>query len=261
MIELAVTLISLSVGGLILILYYSYNGTYKKFQKVLVPQHFADTPEVQDTITLTVEKGRIPTWLTGGVMYRIGRMESVSSYIYIYISKPSCFAGPGRFNIKENDGSIYVIRHAFDGLPFLHRFEVNGQTQILKYNSRLLAKGLESKIKNKTFKGGLFFGHMPQLTFYEWLVDFYSRLANLVLFPKPVDESAPDEQAVGVTATPNFPLPPNMAKNDNEKVLVSKTDANILQKIHAETLGKLINHAYIRKTKKNELSLRTPTYL
>jgi torulene dioxygenase len=129
----------------------------------------------------------------------------------------------------------------------MHRFEVNGQTQTLKYNSRLLAKGLESRIKDKKFKGGLFFGHIPQMTFYEWLVDFYFRFMNFVLFPKPRKGNRADGQSVGVTVTSNFPLPLSIIKSNNENVLVTKTDANVLQKIHSETLGELINYTQMNR--------------
>lgn len=81
--ELVVTLISLPVGGLILALYYSYNDVYKKFRDILPSYQLADTPEVQDPITLTVEQGKIPNWLTG-VMYRIGKMKLIYSRVYIY---------------------------------------------------------------------------------------------------------------------------------------------------------------------------------
>lgn len=125
----------------------------------------------------------------------------------------------------------------------MHRFEVNGATQTLKYNSRMLAKSLETKIKNKTFKGLIFFGHIPEMTFPEWLYNFYVRFNHLILFPKSRHDGRPDGQAVGVTVTPNFPLPARIKKTDNENVLVSKTDANVLQKIHAETLGKYLYHS------------------
>lgn len=122
----------------------------------------------------------------------------------------------------------------------MHRFEVNGSTQTLKYNSRMLAKSLETEIKNKSFKGLIFFGHIPEMTFPQWLYNFYVRFNNLILSPKPRHDGRPDGQSVGVTVTPNFPLPARIKKADGENVLVSKTDANVLQKIHAETLGKYL---------------------
>lgn len=103
----------------------------------------------------------------------------------------------------------------------------------------MLAKSLENKFKDNSFKGLIFFGHIPEMSFPQWLYNFYVRLNTLVLFPKPISESAPDSQAVGVTVTPNFPLPARIKNSDKENVLVSKTDANLLQKVHAETLGKI----------------------
>lgn len=104
----------------------------------------------------------------------------------------------------------------------------------------MLAKSLENKIKDKSFKGLIFFGHIPEMSFSQWLYNFYVRLNNMVLFPKPRHEGAPDGQSVGVTVTPNFPLPASIKNSDKDNVLVSKTDANVLQKVHAETLGKYL---------------------
>ncbi|KAI8646848.1 carotenoid oxygenase [Parasitella parasitica] len=215
MMSVIFALFSVPIGGLVLFLYrYYYSDIYKRFQVILKSHKLKNTPEVQDPIVLQIESGQIPSWLNG-IMYRIG---------------------PGRFNIQQNDGSTFNIRHAFDGLPFMHRFEINGSNQTLKYNSRMLAKSLESKLKDKSYRGLIFFGHIPETSFTQWLYHFCMRVNNMVLFPKARQRGAPDGQSVGVTATPNFPLPTGIKKTDNENVLVSKTDANVLQKIHAETL-------------------------
>ncbi|RCH80605.1 hypothetical protein CU098_002197, partial [Rhizopus stolonifer] len=186
---------------------------YAKFQEIISPEPLPDSTEVQEPIRLQVESGHIPSWLNG-IMYRIG---------------------PGIFNIKQKDGSVFSIRHGFDGLPFMHRFQVDGQAQSLKYNSRLLAKSIQKEIEEKKYRFLFFFGHIPKVTFSQWISEFYARLSNIVLFPQPRHQHRPDGQSVGVTATPNYPLPSSMSK-ENKHVLVSKTDANILQKIHAETL-------------------------
>ncbi|OBZ87231.1 Beta,beta-carotene 9',10'-oxygenase, partial [Choanephora cucurbitarum] len=203
----------LPVASVTLLLCYCYHGSYRKYRKLLASEPFNNSKEIKDPIHLKLESGQIPSWLNG-IMYRIG---------------------PGIFNIKQNDGAVFSIRHGFDGLPFMHRFEVNGQTQALKYNSRLLAKSIEQDIENKSYNFLVFFGHLSDVGFMQWLKQFIARLMDLVLFPKPRHQHRPDGQSVGVTATPNFPLPTNMTQ-ENERVLVSKTDANILQKVHADTL-------------------------
>ncbi|KAI9480628.1 MAG: carotenoid oxygenase [Benjaminiella poitrasii] len=207
------TVFIVPLGCLLFGLYYYFNNVYNKFLDVIRTNYVPDSLEVKDPIILHVESGKIPSWLNG-IMYRIG---------------------PGKFNIQQEDGSIFSIRHAFDGLPFMHRFEVNGETQTLKYNSRLLAKSVESSIEQKTYKGMIFFGHQPYMNFSRWLSNFWARIYNLVLFPEAYETLPPDGQMVGVTATPNFPLPASL-KSEKETVLVAKTDANVLQKVHAETL-------------------------
>ncbi|KAI9480627.1 MAG: carotenoid oxygenase [Benjaminiella poitrasii] len=203
-----------TVVFLILLCYCCYNDIYYKFRSILLLTELHNTPEVPIPTLLELQGGQIPSWLTG-VMYRIG---------------------PGRFNIQQVDGSIFSIRHVFDGLPFMHRFELDGQSQTVKYNSRCLAKTFESRIQTRSFKGILFFGHVSDMTFFEWLYHFFARVANQVVYVMWGRHDCPDGQIVGVTATPNFPLPASLDKSKDDHVLVSKTDANVLQKIHAETL-------------------------
>lgn len=199
------------------VLHTKYNNVYKKYEEVFSGHQLKDTPETEDPITLQLTSGQVPLWLNG-IMYRIG---------------------PGKFNIKQADGSTFSIKHAFDGLSFMHRFRIDGTTQTLKYNSRCLAKSLEKDIEQNSFKGLIFFGFIPKLSFSSWLYHFWVRLDHYVLRSKPRASNRKDAQNVGVTVTPNFPLPSSWEKN-NESVLVSKTDANMLQKIHAETLRKII---------------------
>ncbi|KAI7893570.1 carotenoid oxygenase [Mucor mucedo] len=194
-------------------LYSKYNNVYKKYQDVFSGYEMKDTPETEDPITLQLTSGSFPSWLNG-IMYRVG---------------------PGKFNIKQDDGSTLVIKHAFDGLSFMHRFRIDGTTQTLKYNSRCLAKSLEKALAQNSFKGLIFFGFIPVLSFSRWLYHFWARLDQYVLRPRSRASNKADGHNVGVTVTPNFPLPSKWEKN-NQSVLVSKTDANILQKIHAETL-------------------------
>jgi torulene dioxygenase len=81
--------------------------------------------------------------------------------------------------------------------------------------------------------------HVLKLSFFEWARRIVTRFDKLVIRPISPSSKKPDEAPVGVTASPNFPLPRQMNKlSENENVLVAKTDANFLQKINAETLGK-----------------------
>ena len=63
-----------------------------------------------------------------------------------------------------------------------------------------------------------------------------------IFFTGIIDRSDPSSMMVGVTPTPNFPMPVNWVERSKELLgehhLVSKTDLNVLQQIHANTLGK-----------------------
>lgn len=209
-----ITIIALIAGISIYLLYSNYKNVYKKYQAIFQSYQLTDTPETQDPITLQLTSGQVPFWLNG-TMYRIG---------------------PGKFNIKQTNGSTFSIKHAFDGLPFMHRFQIDGSAQTLKYNSRCLAKTIERNIEERSYKGLIFFGHVPIMSFIQWVYYFLNRLDSLVLRPK--TNESPDAHSVGVTVTPNFPLPSHWRAEGQQPVLVSKTDANVLQKIHAETLGR-----------------------
>jgi torulene dioxygenase len=84
----------------------------------------------------------------------------------------------------------------------------------------------------------IFFGYCPRFSFLDWLLRFIIRIDQLIIRPIVPSQQAPDFQAVGVTATPNYPIPSHYrTTGKNERILVSKTDANTLQKINPETLG------------------------
>lgn len=51
---------------------------------------------------------------------------------------------------------------------------------------------------------------------------------------RPTKNSKPSDRQIGVTVTPNFPLP--ASNTDRDRSLVAKTDANMLQKVNSETL-------------------------
>ncbi|KAI8881430.1 hypothetical protein K501DRAFT_274588 [Backusella circina FSU 941] len=201
-------------ASITIFLYKAYNGTYKKFQQVQ-SNTFANTPEIHDPVSLNSVCGSIPNWLNG-IMYRIG---------------------PGMFQIERDDGSVFSIQHTFDGLPFMHRLEISGKNQSVKYNSRLLAKSLTSDIKQRKDDILIFFGHVLKLSFFEWAKRIVTRINQVVIHPIEPSSKKPDGGLVGVTASPNFPLPPRFNKPaEKENVLIAKTDANYLQKINSETL-------------------------
>ncbi|RCH87533.1 hypothetical protein CU097_008593 [Rhizopus azygosporus] len=211
-----VTFLLLPGGFILYLLYKSYTQDYKKFLAMQISNCMENTLECQEPIDLKCVSGKLPIWLNG-IMYRIG---------------------PGIFNIKQNNGTTYSIRHAFDGLPVVHRVVIKGDTQQVTYNSRCTANSLRENIKAGSRIGLVFFGHLPDLSFFSWIRSFLSRVDNYIIRPTPRNRSKPDGLSVAVTPTPNFPLPVRWNKDNtlSEKVLVAKTDANLLQKIHAETL-------------------------
>ncbi|KAI9312483.1 carotenoid oxygenase [Dichotomocladium elegans] len=172
-----------------------------------------NTPEVRTPVWLPVS-GTIPPWLNG-VLYRIG---------------------PAKYQL-EDSGQKYVIRHAFDGLPFVHRFELSSAQQRIRYNSRLTAEGMERSLVHHQSKGMIFFGHIPEEE-QGWsrFARMVQRLDRMVVRPRVNTSQDPSSAAPGVTITPNFPLPKDLCSQKEDRVLVAKTDANILQKINADSL-------------------------
>ncbi|KAI8139885.1 carotenoid oxygenase [Fennellomyces sp. T-0311] len=156
-------------------------------------------------------QGTIPSWLNG-VLYRVGG---------------------GKFGLGK-DGQEYVIRHAFDGLPYVHRFELSAEKQAVRYNNRLTAEGVERSLVADPEKSSIFFGHVQKVSPLRSISNLWSRIDKMVLRPQKPTFENPADRSVGVTVTPNFPLPASF--RDNDKVVVSKTDANALQQVHADTL-------------------------
>ncbi|CAO3597729.1 unnamed protein product [Absidia cylindrospora] len=153
--------------------------------------------------------------------------------------------GGGRFNLGEesnsneksnNGGAQYTIRHAFDGLPFLYRFEFNGKNNTLRFNSRYIAKDVEKNILARKGKGAIWFGESRKMSTWERIKDFASRFDQLVLRAKP---PSPSSVSLGITATPNYPLPSSWqasTSNNGNMALVTKSDHNALQKLDHDTL-------------------------
>ncbi|KAI8390964.1 carotenoid oxygenase [Radiomyces spectabilis] len=144
--------------------------------------------------------------------------------------------GPGTFTFECKNGASIAIQHAFDGLPFMHRFELSASQQKVRYNSRNLASQVEKDIIATGETQGIFFGHMPLFSVWQHIKTLIYRFDRMVLRPPKWRDISPSSQMVGVTATPNYPLPPGANGSDDAHVLVSKTDANMMQHIHSDTL-------------------------
>ncbi|KAI8137105.1 carotenoid oxygenase, partial [Fennellomyces sp. T-0311] len=173
---------------------------------------FENTPEVPEPVWNSIE-GTIPPWVSG-ILFR---------------------TGPAKYNLGK-DEKQYMIRHAFDGLPFVHRFEVSADKQAVRYNSRLVAEGVERKLINHPSKGNVFFGHIPDVSVGRSFLQLLDRIGG-ILFPVDKSQLGPSDEVTGVTVTPNYPTPSNFAPAANDDhVLVAKTDANILQQVHSDTL-------------------------
>lgn len=157
------------------------------------------------------------------------------------------FQGPGKFILRADDDDDgrrpinAMIKHAFDGMPFLHRFQLSSSTQMVRYNSRHLATNAEQRICEGSATA--FFGHVsPSTSTWKLFKSFLGRFntfvvqSNLVALKNTgVD---PTSEMVGVTVTPNYPLPKALQSSSSDPVLVTKTDANVLQKVNADSLGK-----------------------
>ena len=133
-----------------------------------------------------------------------------------------------------------MIQHAFDGLPFVHRFELSSEKQAVRYNNRMIAESVERKLVDNPKANEVFFGHTPNLSIWRSLINMLGRFRDMSS-PQKKSDMDPSGAMVGVTVTPNYPLPSKFgpAPNDDH-ILVTKTDANILQHVHSSTLSKYI---------------------
>ncbi|KAI7883229.1 hypothetical protein K492DRAFT_223497 [Lichtheimia hyalospora FSU 10163] len=179
-----------------------------KAYQALTP--FTNTPQVLDPVWTPLQQGSIPKWLNG-VMYRIG---------------------PGRYNLGKDDNS-YMIKHAFDGMPFMHRFELSAKRQSVRYNSRHLAESVERDLVQGRGKQMAFFGHVQELSLWDMFAAMVDR-SKMVVNGLKVSDNDASAAMVGVTATPNYPVPLEWMTKD--PFLVAKTDLNLLQQVHPESL-------------------------
>jgi torulene dioxygenase len=138
-----------------------------------------------------------------------------------------------------DNGDTFHIGHPFDGLAMLHRFEINGESQTIKYNSRHTSHGVERRIGQQD--PTLFsFGPDPCKTIFGRIQSVYYHIfkssANTA-----IQETDAEFDMVNVTVTPNFPLGAELEREIGIKrgeALVVKRDANTLQVVDPESLSK-----------------------
>lgn len=121
----------------------------------------------------------------------------------------------------------------------IHRFEISGDSQTVKYNSRHTSNSAEKRIEERD--PTLFtFGPNPCKTIFGKIQSVYhyiSRSASNSALP----ENDPEFNVIYVTITHNFPLGERLEKETGVKrgeALVVKRDHNILQLIDPESLSK-----------------------
>ncbi|KAI8078636.1 carotenoid oxygenase [Halteromyces radiatus] len=177
--------------------------------------NYGNVPEQMNPIWLPVTEGQLPTWLNG-TMYRVGG---------------------GRYKLGDLDhsggGAAFTIRHAFDGLPYLYRFQFNSKDNTVRFNSRYLAKDFEKNLLASNGRGAVWFGESKNMSTWNRLKDFASRVDHLALRPK---SSTPTSLSIGITATPNYPLPSSSSSSSTRLAMVTKSDFNGLQQVDHDSL-------------------------
>ncbi|KAH8547486.1 carotene dioxygenase [Umbelopsis sp. PMI_123] len=197
------------------------------------PLGLKNTPEYPSPIQLDI-KGTIPSWLRG-VMYR---------------------AGAGTFNILLEDGSTYHIKHPFDGLAMLHRFEVNGIENSVSYCSRHTSNGVKRRIiqKDPTL---LTFGPDPCKTIFGRMQSVFYHISRMNRYEQDIERD-PEFDMVNVTITPNFPIGKTLEDKTGVlpgEAVVVKRDANTLQLVDSKTLEplKMFTYGHVDKNIKGQL--------
>ncbi|RUP49150.1 carotene dioxygenase [Jimgerdemannia flammicorona] len=197
---------------------YQIQNTHEKSQDAPVQQSVGkptgheNTPEILDPVKINVA-GSLPSWL-GGVLYR---------------------TGPGKFNIPLGDNSMYHIQHPFDGLSLVHRFEFDGSSNTVTYNSRYTAKGVEKRIieRDNTL---LFFGPDPCKTVFDKISSVFHHITGMGKIRDRQDND-PSSEIINVAVTPNYPIPRGERfEGLGSQGLVVKTDANMVQVLDEVTL-------------------------
>ena len=197
------------------------------------PVGFKNVPSVESPVTLKLD-GQIPSWVNG-VMYRSGIYLKQS---FVNHTTNNSYKGSGRYNVLLDNGDTFHIGHPFDGLAMLHRFEINGETQTVKYNSRHTSHGVERRIgqRDPTL---LTFGPDPCKTIFGRIQSMYHHISKFGTNAA-LQENDAEFDMVNVTVTPNFPLGVDLEQETGVKrgeALVVKRDANTLQVVDPESLS------------------------
>jgi torulene dioxygenase len=133
--------------------------------------------------------------------------------------------GPGVFETVHSDGQKTDRRHWFDGVGMLHRFDIDGPRNAVKYNSRVSAPGLvraaASVPKNKYSMGFTFGVQDPCKGMFAKLFSLFMPGAGVTRDPVTGDEG----QNVSVTV-----------ENVAGLGIMSRSDYSALLKFDLETL-------------------------
>jgi torulene dioxygenase len=195
---------------------------------------FENAPEQRTPVDLVI-RGTIPSWLSG-VLYR---------------------TGPGTTRVQLTAGQTDVseskkldVQHWFDGLAMHHRFEIFPGGTRVSYRSRKGAEDLEERIATEGEFTTYSFGQVAdpcQSIFRKFFTVFRAMRED-----RQSTETSPSSANVGVTLTPGMPgiklsalpktespSPSSSSSSSPSGYLVSKTDANVLQVIDAESLEPL----------------------
>lgn len=146
--------------------------------------------------------------------------------------------GAGRYNILLENGDTFHVGHPFDGLAMLHRFEISGEDQSIRYNSRHTSHGVERRI-GKRDPTLLTFGPDPCKTIFGRIQSIYHHISKFGSNAA-LQENDPEFEMVNVTITPNFPLGEKLEEETGIKrgeAVVVKRDANTLQVVDKDTLS------------------------
>ncbi|ORY94984.1 carotenoid oxygenase, partial [Syncephalastrum racemosum] len=111
-------------------------------------------------------------------------------------------------------------------MPFMHRVELDPEQNVVRYNSRHLARTVEANIE-RTGRMPVMFGHQAK----QGIVAILRRFHEIIICKPAISD--PSAQMVGVTASPNYP------GTSHQRSLVAKTDLNMLQQVDPDTLEPL----------------------
>jgi len=158
-------------------------------------QGFSNGEEITELCQLSI-KGALPSWLNGA-LYRIG---------------------PGLFDIeyisKRNVTKVFSFEHWNDGLTLVHRYEIDGNQNRIRYRSRFTCNTLENTIREYARNNKKVHGTDP----------------NGIAASKHSND--PTGYLINMNIMPDFPL----GRTKGGDHLVCLTDANLLQEIDPVTL-------------------------